>query len=102
MLPFEDDNENGGGDYPFDESNFNEGNIQFDDYAQATEFFDAVSDYMHDEGFSNQEWFSMATEIHEFSTWYDDDGGFHYYIDFDWWCDDCGDGGYGGHASASG
>lgn len=101
MLPFEENNE---GEYPFDESNYNEynGNIQFDDYQQATEFFDAVSDYLHDQGFSNEEWLSMATEINEISTWYDDDGNFHYSIDFDWWCDDCGDGGYGGHVSASG
>jgi hypothetical protein len=102
MLPYDDnENEDGsGGDYPFDESNYNDHpGVQFDDYQQATEFFDALSDYMHDQGFSNEAWFDMVTEVTNMEIWYDDDGNMHYNIEFDWWYED---GGYGGHASASG
>lgn len=102
MLPFDDDGENGGGsDYPFNEDNYNEfnTNMAFDSFEEAAAFYDAVSDYFHDQGFNNEEWASMVSEVQSFEYWYDDEGSLHYDFDLDWWY---GEGGYGGHASASG
>lgn len=101
MLPFDDEGGEGGeggGHYPFNYETYNDFGVHFDNFQEAAGFYDALSDYMHDQGFSNEAWFSMVTEIHEFSIWQDDEGNMHYFIDFDWWYED---GGYGGHASAS-
>lgn len=100
MLPFDDEN-GGEGDYPFNEENYNDfnENLQFDSFEDAGAFYDAVSDYFHDQGFSNDDWMDMITEVNNFEYWYDEDGELHYDLDFDWWYDE---GGYGGHASASG
>lgn len=102
MLPYDDFDENGGGegDYPFNEDNYNDfnTNVEFDSYDQAAAVYDALSDYMHDQGFSNEQWMENLTSF-EISYYYDDDGNFHYDIEFDWWDDDLG---YGGHGSASG
>jgi hypothetical protein len=102
MLPYDENDENGEySAYPFNEGNYNDfnTNVEFESYEQAAAVYDALSDYLHDQGFSNEQWMENLTSF-EITYSYDDDGTLHYDIEYEWYSDDNGYGGKG-HASSS-
>jgi hypothetical protein len=75
MLPPEDDYESGYPEEEFDQSTLEMWD-SYSEFGTIGEFYDAVAEYFHNQGFSNHDWFSYVQQIE--NEYRDDNGKLHF------------------------